>query len=62
MNEVAEQVVLSVLTAALAVVILVPTFVVLNWLLELGLDVALPAVVGFGILLAYVLNWDKSRS
>jgi len=51
-----RQVGLSVLTTVLAAAILIPTFVVIKLLMDLGLDVLLPAVVVFGLLLAYVLR------
>ena len=51
-----RQVGLSVLTAVLAAAILVPTFVVLKLLMDLGLDVLLPTVVVFALLLAYFLR------
>ena len=47
---------LAILTAALAAAILVPTFVVVKVLMDLGLDVLLPSVVFVGLLLAYVLR------
>ena len=47
---------LSVLTAVLAAAILVPTFVVLKLLMDLGLSVLLPTVVVFGLFLAYLLR------
>jgi hypothetical protein len=55
-GEILQGVGLSVLTAVLAAAILVPTFVVLKLLMDLGLDVLLPAVVAFGLLLAYFLR------
>jgi hypothetical protein len=50
------QVGLSVLTAALAAAILVPTFVVIKLLMDLGLGVLLIVVVVFGLLVAYFLR------
>jgi hypothetical protein len=47
---------LAVLTVVLAAVILVPTFVVVKVLMDLGLGVLLGAVVAFGLLLAYFLR------
>ena len=56
MGEILRGVGLSVLTAALAAAVLVPTFVVVKVLMDLGLEVLLAAVVAFGLLLAYVLR------
>jgi hypothetical protein len=53
---------LSVLTAALAAVILVPIFIVVKVLMDLGLDVLLPSVVVLGLLLAYVLRRETVGS
>ena len=47
---------LAVLTTLLAAVILVPTFIVVKLLMDLGLEVLLGAVVAFGLLLAYFLR------
>jgi hypothetical protein len=55
-GEILRGVGLSVLTAALAAAVLVPTFVVVKVLMDLGLEVLLAAVVAFGLLLAYVLR------
>jgi len=60
MDEVKQQVLLTVLTAIMAAVILIPTFLLLKWLMDLGLEVALPAVVLFGILLAYLINRQRA--
>jgi len=46
----------------LAAAVLVPTFVVLKLLMDLGLDVLLPAVVAFGLLLAYFLRRETVGS
>lgn len=56
MNEVLRQVVLVFLTVVLATVVLVPTFLILRLLLDAGLDVALPTVALFGLVLAYLLR------
>ena len=56
MGEVLRGVGLAILTALLAAVILVPTFVVVKVLMDLGLGVLLAAVVAFGLLLAYFLR------
>jgi len=56
MGEMFEGIGLAILTAVLAAVILVPMFVVVKVLMDLGLDVLLPAVVAFGVLLAYFLR------
>jgi hypothetical protein len=57
MRQVLRQVVLTGITAALAAVILLPTFLILRLLIDAGIfEVALPAVVGFGIFLAYLLR------
>jgi hypothetical protein len=47
---------LALLTVLLAAAILVPTFVVIKILMDLGLGVLLAAVVAFGLLLAYFLR------
>jgi hypothetical protein len=47
---------LAILTTLLTAVILVPTFVVVKVLMDLGLGVLLAAVVAFGLLLAYFLR------
>jgi len=49
-------VVLGTVTAGVAALVLVPTFVVLKLLLDAGLEVLFPSVVIFGLLLAYVLH------
>jgi hypothetical protein len=56
MKEVLLEVVLGTLTAAVAALVLVPTFVVLKLLLDAGLEVMFPSVVVFGLLLAYILR------
>jgi hypothetical protein len=55
-REIRREVGLSVLTIVLAAAILVPTFVVIKLLMDLGLEVLLAAVVAFGLLLAYFLR------
>ena len=62
MGEILRGLGLSVLTAVLAAAVLVPTFVVLKLLMDLGLDVLLPAVVAFGLLLAYFLRRETVGS
>ena len=56
MREIRREVGLSVLTIVLAAAILVPTFVVIKILMDLGLEVLLGAVVAFALLLAYFLR------
>ena len=56
MKEVLLEVVLGTVTAGVAALVLVPTFVVLKLLLDAGLEVLFPSVVIFGLLLAYVLH------
>jgi len=56
MGEMFEGIGLAILTAVLAAVILVPIFIVVKVLMDLGLDVLLPSVVVLGLLLAYVLR------
>ena len=56
MREIRRQVGLSVLTIVLAAAILIPTFVVIKILMDLGLEVLLGAVVAFALLLAYFLR------
>ncbi len=56
MKEVLLEVVLGTLTAGVAALVLVPTFVVLKLLLDAGLEVMFPSVVVFGLLLAYILR------
>ena len=51
-----EAIGLAVLTTVLAAAILIPTFVVVKLLMDLGLGVLLGAVVAFGLLLAYFLR------
>jgi hypothetical protein len=53
---------LVILTAVVAAAILVPTFVVVKVLMDLGLGVLLGAVVAFGLLLAYVLRRETVGS
>jgi hypothetical protein len=57
-GEIPQEVGLSILTAVLAAAILVPTFVVLKLLMDLGLGVMLPVVVFFGLFLAYLLRQE----
>ena len=47
---------LGVLTALLAAAILVPTFLVVKVLMDIGLGVLLVSVVVLGLLLAYALR------
>ena len=56
MKEVLLEVVLGTLTAGVAAIVLVPTFVVLKLLLDAGLEVMFPSVIIFGLLLAYILR------
>jgi len=56
MKEVLLEVVLGTVTAGVAAIVLVPTFVVLKLLLDAGLEVMFPSVVIFGLLLAYILR------
>jgi len=56
MKAVLIEVALGAVTAAVATLVLVPTFVVLKLLLDAGLEVMFPSVVGFGLLLAYILR------
>jgi hypothetical protein len=56
MKEVLLEVVLGTLTAGVAALVLVPTFLVLKLLLDAGLEVMFPSVVIFGLLLAYILR------
>ena len=56
MKAVLMEVVLGAVTAGVAALVLVPTFVVLKLLLDAGLEVMFPSVVGFGLLLAYILR------
>ena len=51
-----EAIGLAVLTTVLAAVILVPTFVVIKLLMDLGLGVLLASVVVLGLLLGYLLR------
>jgi hypothetical protein len=61
MRQVVRQVVLTAITATLAAGILVPMFLILRLLIDAGIfEVALPAVVGFGILLAYLLRRETA--
>jgi len=63
MREVLREVTLAVITAALAAAILAPTFLILKLLIDIGVyEAALPAVVGFGLLLAYVLRRETVGS
>ena len=61
MRKVLREATLTVITAALAAAILLPTFLILKLLIEIGVfDAALPAVVGFGMLLAYLLRRETA--
>jgi len=63
MREVLREVTLAVITAALAAAILAPTFLILKLLIDIGVyEAALPAVVGFGLLLAYALRRETVGS
>ena len=63
MREILREVALAVITAALSAAILAPTFLILKLLIDIGVyDAALPAVVGFGLLLAYVLRRETVGS
>lgn len=56
MKAVLIEVALVAVTAGVAALVLVPTFVVLKLLLDAGLAVMFPSVVAFGLLLAYILR------
>ena len=56
MKEVLLEVVLGTITAGVAALVLVPTFLVLKLLLDAGLEVMFPSVIIFGLLLAYILR------
>ena len=56
MKAVLMEVALGAVTAGVAALVLVPTFVVLKLLLDAGLEGMFPSVVGFGLLLAYILR------
>ncbi|MGD0204855.1 MAG: hypothetical protein ABSB57_00165 [Dehalococcoidia bacterium] len=61
MREVLREAILTVMTAALAAAILLPTFMILKLLVQAGVfEAALPAVVGFGMLLAYLLRRETA--
>jgi hypothetical protein len=61
MRQVLREATLTVITAALAAAILLPTFLILKLLIEVGVyEAALPAVVGFGMLLAYLLRRETA--
>jgi hypothetical protein len=61
MRQVLREATLTVMTAALAAAILLPTFLILKLLIEVGVyEAALPAVVGFGMLLAYLLRRETA--
>ncbi len=62
MGNASQKIGLFVLTAIVAAAILVPTFIVIKILMDLGLGVLLGAVVGFGLLLAYVLRRETVGS
>jgi hypothetical protein len=62
MGNASQKIGLFVLTAAVAAAILVPTFIVIKVLMDLGLEVLLGVVVGFGLLLAYVLRRETVGS
>ncbi len=57
----ATEILLGIATAVLAALILVPMFIVLKFLLDMGLEVLLVAVVLFGILVAYLLRRETTR-
>jgi hypothetical protein len=60
-RKVLREAILTVMTAALAAAILLPTFLILKLLIEVGVyEAALPAVVGFGMLLAYLLRRETA--
>lgn len=56
MAEFRRQVFLTIVTAAMAALVLTPTFFALKLLLDAGLGVVFGVVVVFGLLLAYVLR------
>ncbi len=51
-----RQILLGILTLVIAAAILTPTFLVLNALMDAGLEVAFVAVVVSGIVLAVLLH------
>jgi len=61
MRDILREAILTLTTAALAAAILLPTFLILKLLVEVGVyEAALPAVVGFGILLGYLLRRETA--
>ena len=63
MRKVLREASLTAITAALAAAILAPTFLILKLLIDIGVyEAALPAVVGFGLLLAYALRRETVGS
>ena len=63
MREVLREVTLADITAAQAAAIHAPTFLILKLLIDIGVyEAALPAVVGFGLLLAYALRRETVGS
>ena len=61
MSDLATEILLGIATAVLAAVILVPMFIALKLLLDMGLEVLLVAVVLFGIMVAYLLRRETTR-
>ncbi len=61
MSEVTRQVILTIVTAAMAAVILTPTFFALKLLLDAGLGVVLASVVVVWLLVAYGLWRESTR-
>jgi hypothetical protein len=61
MGETGRQIVFAVATAAVATVVLVPTFIILKILLDAGLVIILVSVVTFGLTLGYLLHRETSR-
>lgn len=61
MRELTRQVLLGLLTVVVAAVVLLPLFIALKLLLDMGLEFVAGAVVIFGLLLAYVLRRETVR-
>jgi hypothetical protein len=61
MSEFRIQVLLTIATAAMAVLILTPTFFAIKLLLDAGLEFVFGGVVSFGILLGFILRRETTR-
>jgi hypothetical protein len=60
-HELRRQILLTIATTLLAVLVLTPIFFGLKLLLDLGLEVVFASVIAVGLVLGYLLRRETSR-